>query len=92
LQAYQEILEKEPNAVYKQRHSALLNQLAKVEPDNPAVLSALAGMALKQGTLKDYSQAINHLERAIALGSMGTDDYLVTGRTDAAVRLGIGSQ
>jgi tetratricopeptide (TPR) repeat protein len=73
LQAYGELLTSHPK--YKDRYLAILDQLAKTEPNNPLVLSALARRAKLEGTSEGNSRALQHLTRAIELGSVTPSDF-----------------
>lgn len=66
-QAYGKISPSHPE--YKPRHMALMNQLAKTNRDNIAVLTALARTASEKNSPEEIAVAIEHLERAIQLGS-----------------------
>lgn len=77
LQAYRKILRDDPNPIYKERYSVLVDQLAKTESNDPIVLSALAQKESENGTPEGRNRAIHDLERAIELGSTVPDDYLM---------------
>jgi hypothetical protein len=73
LQVYGTLIDSNPT--YRQRYLTLLDQLAKTEPNHILVLSALARKALLEGTSQGSSQALQHLSRAVDLGSTSTSDY-----------------
>ena len=77
LQAYRKILLGGSNPVYGKRYSALAYELVRTEPNDPAVLSALAQEESENGTTEGRTKAISYLEQAIKLGSTVPDDYLM---------------
>jgi hypothetical protein len=73
LQAYREVLI-HYRLEYKDRYFALLDRLAKSDPDNPTVLSALAQRSMMAGRTEE---AIQYASKAIARGSVSANDYLL---------------
>jgi len=73
LQAYGELLTSHPK--YQDHYLSVLDQLAKSDPNNPMVLSALARRAKREGTSEGTNQALQHLTRAIELGSTTVSDF-----------------
>ena len=73
LQAYGELMSSHPQ--YRERYLGLLDQLARTNPDNPAVLSGLAWRSLGKGTPEGREEATRYLWRAIELGSTSVADY-----------------
>ena len=73
LQTYDELMASAPG--YRQQYLALLGQLAKSQPDNIAVLEALARGAIEQGDSEGDSAAIQYLSHAIELGSRSPRDF-----------------
>jgi hypothetical protein len=73
LQTYGELMDSAPG--YRQQYLALLAQLAKSQPDNIAVLEALARGAIQRGNSEGDSAAIQYLSRAIELGSRSPRDF-----------------
>jgi len=61
--------------IYREHYRTLLGQLAKQEPDNVAVLEALAKGGMQQGTPGGESEAIKYFSRAIQLGSRSPEDF-----------------
>jgi predicted Zn-dependent protease len=78
LEAYEQLAATQPKAD-QGRQRAVLNQLAKSEPDNPLVLSALARYALREGGPERQTEAMRCLARAVDLGSTNPTDYLRLG-------------
>ena len=72
LEAYGEVLDRHPE--FRSRYAALLDQLSRSMPGNARVQSALGRKFLYDGpTEAGNRQALEHFEKAIALGS-GTAD------------------
>jgi hypothetical protein len=69
LQAYEEL--RPENREYQALERRLLNRLAKTEPNNAIVLSALGHMAVDE---KNLSEAQKDMRRAIAAGSTQASD------------------
>jgi hypothetical protein len=69
LQAYEELRSQNPD--YGALEQRLLDRLAKTEPNNPIVLSALGHMAFDQ---RRFSEAQEDMRRAIAAGSTEASD------------------
>jgi len=61
--------------ILRARYLALLDQVAKTEPNNTFVLSAVARKLIAQNTPETDLAAIDHLSRAIRLGSTAVEDY-----------------
>jgi hypothetical protein len=72
LQAYDGLLQIRPE--YKAYQSKLLDALAKTQPHNPVVLSALGQRAVLAGTAEGFAEAQADLGRAIAAGSTAASD------------------
>jgi predicted Zn-dependent protease len=80
LQAYQSVLARSPNRTdLKSRHDQLLDRLAKSDPDNVLVLSALAKRELEKRSSQGDSAAVDYLSRAVKLRSKSPQDYMVLG-------------
>jgi hypothetical protein len=78
LQAYQSVLARSPNrSDLKSRHDQLLDRLAKSDPDNVLVLSALAKRELEKRSSQGDSAAVDYLSRAVKLRSKSPQDYMV---------------
>lgn len=75
--AYSDLSQRYPQ--YRTRYQALLNQMAKTEPRNPAVLSALGSQAAVSGTTDGLLQAQRDLGAAIAAGSTKASDFEAAG-------------
>jgi hypothetical protein len=75
LQAYQELRSENPDYEAPEQH--LLGRLAKTEPNNPIVLSALGHMAFDQ---RRFSEAQEDMRRAIAAGSTQASDLDLYGQ------------
>lgn len=75
LQAYEEL--RPENRNYQVPEQRLLDRLAKTEPNNPIVLSALGHMAVDG---KEFSEAQQDMRRAIAAGSTKAADLDLYGR------------
>ena len=72
LQAYGELMEKEPR--YLARYLATLEQLAKDAPDEPLVQASLGSRMLRSES-DSNDTAIAHLARAIELGFVAPSVY-----------------
>ena len=72
-QAYGELMRYHPN--YGARFREQLDQVARIEPDNVYVLSALARKILLEGTTEANLEAKRYLSRSIELGSKLIPDY-----------------
>jgi hypothetical protein len=81
LQAYGELVEKHPE--YLARYSAVLEELERTDESNPLVQAALGNRELHAG---HYSEAIEHLERALK-GSV-RKTILYTDLAEALLKLG----
>ena len=73
LQVYGELLLTHPE--YQKSYLAVLDQLSKSQPQRPLVLSALARKAKLEGTAEGTALAIQHLSKAVDLGSTSIVDY-----------------
>jgi hypothetical protein len=71
--AYGELLEAHPE--FREAYNHLLDQLARTDPDNPAVLSALGSRSMSEGTRERKDAAMRYLSRAVQLGSNSVSDY-----------------
>jgi hypothetical protein len=71
LQAYGELMESHPE--YKARYNQLLDQVSRLEPHNPLILSALGRRALLGGTTVGGAQ--RDLGEAITAGSTVASDF-----------------
>jgi hypothetical protein len=78
LQAYQSVLGRSPSRTdISARYTALLDRLAKSDPDNVLVLSALAKRELGKQSPEGNSAAASYLSRAVEAGSKSPQDYMV---------------
>jgi len=78
LQAYQSVLGRSPSRTdISARYNALLDRLAKSDPDNVLVLSALANRELAKRSTQGNSAAENYLSRAVERGSKSPQDYMI---------------
>ncbi|MGH9342368.1 MAG: tetratricopeptide repeat protein [Terriglobia bacterium] len=75
LQAYEGL--RPENTAYRAPEQRLLDRLAKTEPNNPIVLSALRHMAVDE---KKFSESQQDMRRAIAAGSSKASDLDLYGR------------
>jgi hypothetical protein len=75
LQVYEDL--RPENRDYQAPEQRLLDRLAKTEPNNPAVLSALAQMSLLD---RKFSEAQEDMSRTIAAGSTKSSDLDLYGR------------
>jgi len=75
LAAYIQAVNKDP-AIYRDRYLAVLDQVAKTEPENPLVLSELAQRELWKGQAGSPAKATRYLQRAVQLQSANPADYL----------------
>jgi len=66
---------KDSRPTYVARYRALLDRVAKTEPENVLVLSALARRKLEEGTPQALRAAIQDLSRALDLGSTAPSDF-----------------
>lgn len=73
LQAYGELLEQHPE--YKAPYEKLLDKLARTQPRNPLVLSALARRIVRAGDPEKAATAREFIRQAIASGSTVDSDY-----------------
>ena len=77
LQAYQSVFVRSPNRTdIGRRYDALLDRLAKSDPDNILVLAALAKRQLAKGSSEGNSAAVSYLSKAIEKGSRSPQDYV----------------
>lgn len=72
-QAYGELVQKHPE--YKPQYDQLLSALAKEQPNNPLILSALGRRELLKGNAADAAVAKDYMSRAIAAGSTLASDF-----------------
>jgi tetratricopeptide (TPR) repeat protein len=79
---------------YQERYLAVLDQLSKVKPEPPLVLSALARKAKLQGTPEGSRLAMEYLAKAIQVGSTSISDFqdyadllVRAGQTEGAVTI-----
>lgn len=72
-QAYGELMVKHPE--YKPQYDKLLNALAKEQPHDPVILSALGRRELLKGAAADVAVAMDYMSRAIAAGSTLDSDF-----------------
>ena len=82
LEAYRQVMIAHPE--YRERYWALAKQLEAVEPENIAVLEALADVSLQKKTVDGMSVAISYLERARNLGSTKPSNFELLARLLAA--------
>jgi tetratricopeptide (TPR) repeat protein len=80
LEAYGELVEKHPE--YSGRYFAVLKELERTDQNNPLVQAALGNRELHAG---NYSEAIDHLQRALNGGVQKTIVY--TDLADALLKL-----
>ena len=73
LQAYGELLEQHPE--YKVPYEKLLDELARTQPRNPLVLSALARRIVRTGDPEKAATAREFIRQAIVAGSTVDSDY-----------------
>jgi tetratricopeptide repeat protein len=73
LQAYRQVMLSHPE--YRERYWKLAKDLEKTEPNNIAVLQALADLALQQRSLEGLDAAIAYLDRARLQGTTQPADY-----------------
>jgi predicted Zn-dependent protease len=92
LEAYGQVMASHPE--YREKYWNLARQLKTVQPDNIAVLRALADWATQQNSSDATSNAIEYLESAIAHGDTSPTDYeelarllMARGRTSDVVKL-----
>jgi len=92
LQVYGELLSQRP--AYQERYLAVLDQLSKLKPEPPLVLSALARKAKLQGTPEGSRLAMEYLSKAIQAGSTSVSDFqdfadllVRSGQTEQAVTI-----
>jgi hypothetical protein len=71
--AYGELLAAHPE--FREAYNKLLDQLARTDPDNPAVLSALGSRSMTKGTPEGKDAAMRYLSRAVQWGSNSVSDY-----------------
>ena len=90
LQAYGELITEHPEL--RDPYNRLLDGLAKTDPGNVTVLSALGSRSMSEGTARGKDAATEYLSRAVQLGSNSAMDYenlgsLLTqeGRTQEAI-------
>jgi hypothetical protein len=79
LQAYRQVLFSTREPKYMEDYLATLGQLATTQPDDPAVLSALAFKAALGRKPAGMEDAIEFLKKAVALGTTDPVDYSVLG-------------
>ncbi len=78
LQAYRSVLARSPSRIdISSRYNALLDRLAKSDPDNVLVLSALANRELAKRSPQGNSDAVSYLSRAVERGSKSPQDYMI---------------
>ncbi len=73
LRAYGELASSQPQ--YGRRYVETLQEAAKTNPDDPAVLSALAWLEVGKNTPESNSKAMDYLGRAIQSGSLLANDF-----------------
>lgn len=71
--AYSELFP--PHPELREAYDHLLNQLARTNPDNVMVLSALGSRRLSEATPEGKEAALQYLSRAVQLGSNSAPDY-----------------
>lgn len=79
LDAYRQILMSNPTPGYKKRYAQLLVQAAKTNPNNIIVLRALANRDIQKKTLQGAKEAIQYLDRVVAMKSSAPDDRFALG-------------
>jgi tetratricopeptide (TPR) repeat protein len=78
LQAYQSVLVRNPNqSDISDRYNRLLDQLAKSDPTNALVLSALANRELAKRSPEGNSAALSYLSSSVERGSKSPQDYML---------------
>ena len=78
LQAYQSVLARSPNRTdISTRYDLLLDRLAKSNPNNVLVLSALAKRELAKRSPQGNSAAMSYLSRAVEKGSKSPQDHML---------------
>jgi hypothetical protein len=92
LQVYGELLSQRPD--YQEYYLAVLDQLSRVKPEPPLVLSALARKAKLQGTAEGSRVAMEYLSKAIQAGSSSVSDFqdyadllVSSGQTEQAIAI-----
>jgi hypothetical protein len=92
LQAYGQVMASHPE--YREKYWNLARQLKSVQPDNVAVLKALADWSTQQKSADAVGNAIEYLESAIEHGDTDPTDYeelarllMANGRTREVVKL-----
>jgi Flp pilus assembly protein TadD len=73
LRAYGELVASQPQ--YGRRYVEVLQQAAKTDPNDPAVLSALGWLEAGKNTPESNSKAMDYLGRAILSGSLLAIDF-----------------
>ena len=73
LQAYRQVMLSHPE--YRSRYWKLAKDFEKTEPNNIAVLQALADLALQQRNLEGLNAAIGYLDRARIQGTKQPSDF-----------------
>jgi hypothetical protein len=88
--AYSELFPSHPDL--REAYDRLRNQLARTNPDNVMVLSALGSRKLSEATPEGKEAALQYLSRAVQLGSNSAPDYenlgsllAQAGRTEEAI-------
>ncbi|HXJ93243.1 MAG TPA: hypothetical protein VMT20_10235 [Terriglobia bacterium] len=71
--AYGDLLAAHPEL--RAAYSRLLDQLARTDPDNLDVLSALGSRSMSEGTPESKDAAVRYFSRAVQLGSSSVSDY-----------------
>jgi hypothetical protein len=71
--AYGELLTAHPE--FREVYNRLLDQLARTDPDNLTVLSALGLRRMSEGTAEGREAATQYFSRAVQLGSDSVSDY-----------------
>jgi hypothetical protein len=69
-------LVREGHGEYQKSFSIVLDRLMKTDPENIAVLSALAQRSLAANTPEGTAQAIQYLAKALRKGSTAPEDYI----------------
>ena len=92
LEAYGQVMASHPE--YREKYWNLARQLKSAQPDNVAVLKALADWATQQNGSEAARNAIEYLDSAIAHGDTSPTDYeelarllMANGRTSEVVKL-----
>lgn len=82
LEAYRQVMSGHP--AYRERYWSLAKQLEPSEPENVAVLEALADLSLQKKSWEGAAAAIRYLDLARSRGSTNPADFELLGRLLAA--------